>query len=137
MDVLCVDKSGTLTQNALTATTVHALPGFDEAHVLALAALTSSDGGQDPVDGAIRTASLGHGAADAPKLIKFVPFDPATKMSEATVQAPGGEAQRSVKGAFSAVIGLARPCPAATKPLKELEGKVSGCSRSRPDRRRR
>jgi H+-transporting ATPase len=123
MDVLCADKTGTLTQNALTVTTVHAMPGFDEAHVLALAALASSDGGQDPVDGAIRTASLGHGAADAPQLIKFVPFDPATKMSEATVQAPGGEAQRIVKGAFSAVIGLARPCPAATESLKEVEGK--------------
>src|SRR6202161_4305520 len=56
MDVLCADKTGTLTQNALTVTTVRPMPGFNEAHVLALAALTSSEGGQDPVDGAIRTA---------------------------------------------------------------------------------
>ena len=60
------------------------MPGFDEAHVLALAALASSDGGQDPVDGAIRSAASGKPVSDAPKMIKFVPFDPATKMSEAT-----------------------------------------------------
>ena len=34
MVVLCADKTGTLTQNALTVTTVRAMPGFDEAHVL-------------------------------------------------------------------------------------------------------
>jgi H+-transporting ATPase len=56
MDVLCVDKTGTLTQNALTVTQVHALEGFDEAHILGLAALASSDGGQDSVDVAIRSA---------------------------------------------------------------------------------
>src|ERR1700678_4050795 len=49
MAVLCADKTGTLTQNALTVTTVQPMPGFDEAHVLALAALASSDGGGDPV----------------------------------------------------------------------------------------
>src|ERR1700683_1635419 len=58
MNVLCADKTGTLTQNALTVTSVHPLPGFDEAHVLALAAMASSDGGQDPVDAAIRAAAV-------------------------------------------------------------------------------
>ena len=48
MVVLCADKTGTLTQNALTVTTVRPMPGFDEAHVLALAALASSDGGAGP-----------------------------------------------------------------------------------------
>jgi H+-transporting ATPase len=123
MNVLCADKTGTLTQNALTVTTVHALPGFDEAHVLALAALASSDGGQDPVDGAIRSAALGKPVSDAPKIVKFTPFDPATKMSEATVQGAGGAAQRVVKGAFAAVIGLTAPSPAATAVSKELEDK--------------
>ena len=85
MNVLCADKTGTLTRNALTVTTVRPMPGFDEAHVLALAAAASSDGGQDPVDGAIRKAAASKPVSDAPKMIKFVPFDPATKMSEATV----------------------------------------------------
>ena len=123
MSVLCADKTGTLTENALTVTTVHAMPGFDEAHVLALAALASSDGGQDPVDGAIRAAAGGKPVSDAPKMIKFVPFDPATKMSEATVQDPGGGAQRVVKGAFAAVVGLAAASPIAAAASKELEDK--------------
>jgi H+-transporting ATPase len=54
IDVLCADKTGTLTQNELTVTAVHAMAGFDESHVLGVAAIASSDGGQDPVDGAIR-----------------------------------------------------------------------------------
>src|SRR5579863_8311996 len=83
-DVLCADKTGTLTQNALTVTTVHPMPGFGEATVLALAALASSEGGQDPVDGAIRTAAARRTVSDAPKLVNFVPFDPAKKTSEAT-----------------------------------------------------
>jgi H+-transporting ATPase len=123
MSVLCADKTGTLTENSLTVTTVHPMPGFDETHVLALAALASSDGGQDPVDGAIRSAALGKKASDAPRIIKFVPFDPGTKMSEATVQNPDGTTQRVVKGAFAAVVGLTQPSPTAIAASKELEEK--------------
>ena len=123
MNVLCADKTGTLTQNALSVTTVRPMPGFDEAHVLALAALASSDGGQDPVDGAIRSAALGKAASDPPKMIKFVPFDPGTKMSEATVRDPDGGTQRIVKGAFAAVVGLTQPSATATAASKELEEK--------------
>jgi H+-transporting ATPase len=123
MSILCADKTGTLTQNALTVTTIRPMPGFDEAHVLALAALASSDGGQDPVDGAIRSAAFGKTTSDAPKVIKFVPFDPGTKMSEATVLDPGGGTQRIVKGAFAAVVGLIQPSPTATAASEELEGK--------------
>jgi len=123
MDVLCSDKTGTLTQNALTVTTVHPMPGFDEAHVLALAALASSDGGQDPVDGAIRAAAAKKPVPDAPRMTRFVPFDPTTKMSEATVQGPTGATDRVVKGAFAAVVRLAPPSPEATDASKYLEGK--------------
>ena len=48
MDVLCVDKTGTLTQNALTVTVVQALEGFDEAHILGLAALAVLTAGRIP-----------------------------------------------------------------------------------------
>jgi hypothetical protein len=121
-DVLCADKTGTLTQNALTVTTIHPMPGFDEAHVLALASLASSDGGQDPVDGAIRAAAARKTVSDAPKLIKFEPFDPARKMSEATATDSTGATQRIVKGAFAAVIGLAQPSPSAAAAAAALEG---------------
>jgi H+-transporting ATPase len=108
MDVLCVDKTGTLTKNTLTVASVHPMQGLDAAHVLTLAALASSDGGQDPVDGAIRAAA-GKPAADAPHLVKFVPFDPAVKMSEATITGSAGSVQRVVKGAFAVVSALAEP----------------------------
>ncbi|MDR3416658.1 MAG: HAD-IC family P-type ATPase [Nevskia sp.] len=121
MEVLCADKTGTLTRNELTVATVHPMPGFDIAHVLALAALASSEGGQDPVDAAVRAAASGKDIGDVPKLVSFVPFDPATKMSEATVAAPGGT-QRLVKGAFTVVVGLAQPAPGAAAVAKELEG---------------
>jgi len=123
IDVLCADKTGTLTQNELNVTAVHAMPGFDEAHVLGLAALASSDGGQDPVDAAIRAAAGRNVASDLPKLIEFVPFDPGTKMSEATAAGPGGAPVRAVKGAFAAVAGLTQPAPDASRTASELQAK--------------
>jgi H+-transporting ATPase len=123
MNVLCADKTGTLTQNALTVTVIRPMPGFDEAHVLALAELASSDGGQDPVDGAIRTAAAGKRVADAPHLIKFAAFDPAKKISEATAMDSTGISQHIVKGACAVVIGLAQPSPTAAAAANELEAK--------------
>jgi H+-transporting ATPase len=121
IDVLCADKTGTLTQNELKVTAVHPMPGFDESHVLGMAALASSDGGQDPVDAAIRAAAAKNMAPDLPKLIQFVPFDPGTKMSEATVTDPGGASVRAVKGAFAAVAGLTQSAPDAAKTASDLE----------------
>ena len=121
MVVLCADKTGTLTLNALTVATVSPMPGFDEAHVLALAALASSDGGQDPVDGAIRAAATSKVAPDAPKLVKFSAFDPAKKMSEAIATDGAGNPQCIVKGAYAVVIGLAQASPSAAGAAKELE----------------
>jgi H+-transporting ATPase len=121
-DVLCADKTGTLTQNALTVTTVHPMPGFDEPHVLVLAALASADGGQDPVDAAIRSAASSKGVSDVPKLVKFAPFDPAKKMSETIATDSTGATQRIVKGAFAVVIGLVQPSPTAIAAANDLEG---------------
>src|SRR5580692_2711588 len=113
MDVLCSDKTGTLTCNELTVVEVRPMPGFDQAYILTLAALASSDGGQDPVDAAIRAAAKGKDAADAPRLVKFTPFDPATKMSGAKATGAGGRAEQVAKGAFAAIVGRAQPSPTA------------------------
>ncbi len=133
MDVLCVDKTGTLTSNALAVTAVHPLPGFDAAQLMALAALASSDGGQDPVDGAIRAAGAGISSSKpagapapfvaTPLLISFTPFDPANKISEASVAFGCGAPQRVVKGAPAMVMALAPPPPASdgTQVLAALE----------------
>jgi H+-transporting ATPase len=121
IEVLCSDKTGTLTLNELKVTAVHPMPGFDESHVLGMAALASSDGGQDPVDAAIRSAAAHSAASDLPKLSKFVPFDSATKMSEATAVDSSGAQVRAVKGAYAAVVGLAQPSRDASATADRLE----------------
>jgi H+-transporting ATPase len=121
MQVLCADKTGTLTRNALEVTNVRAMPGFDPAHVLSLAALASSEGGQDPVDAAIRAAARSKSIADAPRLIEFKAFDPATKMSEATLADAAQARIRVVKGAFATIAGLAAPLAGASNAAAALE----------------
>jgi len=121
IDVLCSDKTGTLTANQLSVTSVRPMSGFDEAHVLGLAALASSEGGQDSVDAAIRSASSQKPVSDLPKLTKFVPFDSARKTSEAMATDAKDGVQRIIKGAFTAIIGLTAPSPTAAGIADELE----------------
>jgi H+-transporting ATPase len=89
--------------------------------VLGLAALASSEGGQDSVDAAIRSASSQKPVSDLPKLTQFVPFDSARKTSEATATDAKGGRQRIVKGAFTAIIGLTVSSPTAAGIADELE----------------
>jgi len=122
LDVLCIDKTGTLTRNELGVAAIHAMPGFDEDRVLALAALASAEGGQDPVDAAVRAAAALHNTGTTPlKAFNFVPFDPATKMSEARIIGPDGNALRIVKGAFAVIHGLSQPSPEAELAANQLE----------------
>ena len=122
MNVLCAKRTGALTQNALSVAQIRPTPDFDEAHILALAALASSEGGQDPVDEATRSAARGKDAADTPKLTAFAPFDPATKMSEASAVDSDGATQRAAKGAYAVAAALAETSPTAEASAKTLEG---------------
>ncbi len=122
IDVLCADKTGTLTRNELTVTTVRPLSGFDEAHVLGLAALASSDGGQDPVDAAIRSAAARNSPSDLPKRIDVR----AVRSGDEDVRGDGRWIRaaanlRVVKGAFAVVVGLTQPSPTASTAANELE----------------
>jgi H+-transporting ATPase len=123
IDILCSDKTGTLTRNELAVMSVHPMPGFENGHVLTLAALASSDGGQDPVDAAIRAAAARQTTADKPELINFTPFDPAVKRAEATVREADGSVARVVKGAFAIVQSLAQPSPTCSAIVDELQAK--------------
>lgn len=113
LDVLCSDKTGTLTENSLAVTSVRAMPGDDESRVLALAALASSEGGQDPVDAAIRAAASRTAPLDL-TLTRFIPFDPTNKTAAAIVRDAEGRRIRIVKGALAALRAVA-PIPAAAE----------------------
>ncbi len=122
LDVLCIDKTGTLTRNELAVAAIHAMPGFDEDGVMILAALASAEGGQDPVDAAVRAAAaLCDKNASLLKITKFVPFDPAIKMSEAHAVDHGGKVLRIVKGAFAVVHGISQSSPEAELIANKLE----------------
>ncbi|MGA2449090.1 MAG: HAD-IC family P-type ATPase [Polyangiaceae bacterium] len=122
MDILCADKTGTLTRNELAVSACRALPGFDEAQVLAMATLASSDGGADPLDAAIRAAS--DPAQNARwKLVTFTPFDPAKKMSQATALDAHGKPMTIVKGAFAVVSASAESSPATAAMAEQLQAK--------------
>jgi H+-transporting ATPase len=122
MDVLCADKTGTLTRNELAVTACHALPGFDTSQVLAMATLASSDGGADPLDAAIRAAAQPSQLAPW-KLVSLTPFDPARKMSEAAVIDAYGIPTRIVKGALAVVTMIAEASPPAAAMVQELQAK--------------
>ena len=119
--VLCADKTGTLTQNALQVTSVRPLSGFDAAQVLALASLASSVGGQDPLEVAIQEAAGSKSVAGMPKLVSFVPFDPARKLSEATATDSTGSLLHILKGAFATIVAVTQPSEGAAELAKDLE----------------
>ena len=122
IDVLCCDKTGTLTLNELAVGAIRPVKaGYDEADVLGYAALASSAEGQDPVDSAIRRLlRQSKGTGRAPKSAgKFTPFDPDAKTAEATVSDQGRDI-RVIKGAPAVVAALAPMDAAATAQLDAL-----------------
>ncbi len=117
MDLLCTDKTGTITENRLSVVAVRPFDGHDETEVLALAAAASDDATQDPIDLAVLQAATATGAPSPGRRLGFVPFDPATKRSEATVHAGGAEL-RVVKGAPTVVASLSADGTAAARDLE-------------------
>lgn len=109
MDVLCSDKTGTITQNQLVLSAVHAEAPFTEDEVLRWAAWGSDAASQDPIDLAILAgAQTRHVLNGASQRLHFVPFDPSTKRTEATVQVDQ-QVWRIVKGFPHTVAELVGP----------------------------
>ena len=125
MDLLCSDKTGTLTQNALKLVGLRPFHGTTERELLALAAAASAEAGADPVDALIRAAAASANVA-LPDRRRFIPFDPATKLAEAVLAGPEGD-RMVVKGAFAAVAARAavpHTAAAAMRVLADKGGRV-------------
>jgi len=110
MDLVCTDKTGTITQNKLSVTAVHPYASVTEAGVLALAAAASDEATQDPIDLAVLSAARSRGVAGYGERLAFTPFDPATKRSEAVAGRDGARI-RVIKGAPQVVAALAEGAP--------------------------
>ena len=97
-------------------------PASTNRTFLGVAALASSDGGQDPVDGAIRAAAAKKAASDLPKLSQVRSVRSCHKNVGGDGRwMPSGATVRAVKGAFAAVAGLTQSTPDASTTANELE----------------
>ncbi len=88
MNVLCSDKTGTLTKNSLILKDLKPHLLLSTAELLEMAALASNEASQDPFDTAILSLAHKHGIPFSKERLQFIPFEPMTKRSEAIVQNP-------------------------------------------------
>ncbi|MBN0049070.1 plasma-membrane proton-efflux P-type ATPase [Streptomyces actuosus] len=114
IDVLCSDKTGTLTQNRLAVATPWTAPGADAADLLAAAALASREEDRDPIDLAVLAAAPQE-AGPGGEVVAFTPFDPVSKRTEATVTTPAQGRFRVSKGAPQVIAGLCAGDPTAER----------------------
>ena len=114
MDVLCCDKTGTITQNALTVGEVKPFGGFSEPDVLRFGALASREEDNDSIDVAIIKKNQEMAAAGSPQdysIQAFKPFDPVSKRTEALVEAQRRPLLPGDQGGAASNPGLAgREC---------------------------
>ena len=108
IDILCFDKTGTITQNRLSVAESIPFSGHTKEDVITTAALASQEEGMDVIDLAVieyaKSASVDFNAY---KRISHTPFDPSTKRTE-TIIGAGAARFKAVKGAPQIVISLCR-----------------------------
>ncbi|TAM47852.1 MAG: plasma-membrane proton-efflux P-type ATPase [Acidobacteria bacterium] len=124
MDVLCADKTGTITMNQLAVTGVIPLEHATEADVLFAGALASQEANQDPIDLAfLAAAKERHVFDNVPKVapVSFAPFDAKNRRTEAVVE-QNGQRLRVMKGA---VRTIAEACGLQPPAIGALEARVS------------
>jgi H+-transporting ATPase len=110
VDVLCADKTGTITKNELTVADIKPSNGFNNADVLLFGALASREEDKDPIDNAIITRARAESSVavvrSSYKEMVFKPFDPVVKRTESTAQDPKGRSFKISKGAPQVILQL-------------------------------
>jgi plasma-membrane proton-efflux P-type ATPase len=127
MDVLCVDKTGTITMNQLAVTGVIPLEHASESDVLFAGALASEEANQDPIDHAFLAAAKDRRVFDTlPKVtpVSFAPFDAKNRRTEAVVE-QNGQRLRVMKGA---VRTIAETCGFQPPAIEALEARASAAA---------
>jgi plasma-membrane proton-efflux P-type ATPase len=140
MDVLCADKTGTITRNRLTLAGAAPRPGFTEEDVVRFGAMASEEADQDPIDAALIAAARARGIAPLPLARReFVPFSAETRRTEALF-GDGADRLRVVKGALRTIAegcGLSPDAIAAleagTAPETERGRRVLAVARAAGD----
>lgn len=122
IDILCIDKTGTLTQNALKLALIKPSPSYTEEDLLRFAALASHEATQDPIDKAVFEETHLRNLKVQAEVLEFIPFDPATKRTEAQCR-ENNKGFHVLKGAPSVITDLLAEKPDLTKESSQLTTK--------------
>ena len=118
VDILCSDKTGTLTQNRLTLGDPFSLNNVSTEQVILYAALASRAENNDTIDLAVLGGLKDGGSLKAYGVLHFQPFDPVHKRTEATVKGADGKEFKTTKGAPQVILTLSTNAE-QVKPLVE------------------
>ena len=107
VDILCADKTGTITKNELTLGEIKPFSKFKDDDVLLYGVLASQKDSKDPIDTAIiskvREKSF---EIKEYKILQFEPFNPVSKRTEATIKDPSHKEFKVSKGATQVILSL-------------------------------